>query len=1030
MKIRTKLIVYFLLLLALQASVIIAVTSDVINSRMELSVNDALNKNLKAARIQYYARAYQMRFGMLQAASQEEIKEAVFTKDREYLRELMAGWKEYRPYVDLWLIVDSKGVVIADIESSGREGKIFVLNSLATKAIEQKEALVSTEVSEGMMMLSAATPVIKNNAVVGAIVTGDAINGDDFIPKTLEENIPGIIVSIGQGKEIISTNIKNEDGEAITGTDLGKEILEKVLLESTFTGDVLIGKESYRVAVEPVKDNTGRVIGAIFVGVPKTSINVLRDENTKAVMLIAGLTLLSGFFTAFFLSSRLSKPINALTQTARKLSSGDFEARASIRTRDEIGELASVFNSMAGELKKLYASMEDEVKAKTGEIQQAKNFLENLIESMRDGVVFVNSENRIVLANSAAGALRGVSVKEIIGTSILDCHPAEYHAGVAGVINEIEEGKPFSHRVIKVKEKYIENVYAGVGGIGGGYVGVLVVSRDITERMNLERQIEQSNKELLLLQNINNLLNKEAKFEDVLSIITEGLTGVFGYNSAVVHLLNEEKTKLLLKSYSADSRVVKKIEELTKLSAFDYETPLYDGSLILEMIKSRKPLLTEDIASLAKSHTTSSAVHQLAPLIAKISGIKSALGVPLLAGDEAVGIIGVSSRNKLSRGDAERLLSFAAQIGLAIKKAKLENEVREYAELLERKVQEKSAELIKSEKIYRTLVETMNEGLVAIDESDSITFCNKKFSEIFETAQEEVMGKSILDFFKEDGFDSVHEAEIKTKKGRQKNLLVSWAPLHDESGEYRGKFGVVADITERKKMEQQIAQSDKLASIGQLAAGIAHEINSPLANIMLYASLLKEELAESRVNPEDLDTIIKQVNAASKIVKDLLEFSRQYKPEFSKIDVNELLEKSLSLLQYSVSADGIKVLTEFKSAPRIYADPHRLQQVFFNILLNAYQAMPDGGVLKIRTGETKDSAEIKISDTGMGIPMENIDKIFDPFFTTKEVGKGTGLGLSVALGIIKEHSGAIEVESEINKGSAFIIKLPKGNKNE
>ncbi len=237
----------------------------------------------------------------------------------------------------------------------------------------------------------------------------------------------------------------------------------------------------------------------------------------------------------------------------------------------------------------------------------------------------------------------------------------------------------------------------------------------------------------------------------------------------------------------------------------------------------------------------------------------------------------------------------------------------------------------------------------------------------------------------------------------------------------------IFDIETKKKMEQQLkqlAQSEKLVSLGQLAAGIAHEINNPLTNISLHTQILKDELEESS-NPEAkkrLDAIEKNVFKASTIAKELLQFSRKTDTEVSPINITSVINGAITLMQYRFR--DINVHKRFSEVPDIMGDPVKLEQVFINILDNSVESMTNDGEICIETTFDRGWVNIRISDSGTGIPKENLSKIFDPFFSTKDVGMGTGLGLSICYGIITQHNGSIYISSVPDEGTIVSIRLP------
>ncbi len=228
-------------------------------------------------------------------------------------------------------------------------------------------------------------------------------------------------------------------------------------------------------------------------------------------------------------------------------------------------------------------------------------------------------------------------------------------------------------------------------------------------------------------------------------------------------------------------------------------------------------------------------------------------------------------------------------------------------------------------------------------------------------------------------------------------------------------------------MQARVAQSERLASLGMLAAGVAHEVNNPLGGILTLTGLTVEDMPKEDPNRENLVEVIRQTERCRDIVKGLLEFSRQSKGNREPVDVNRVLEDTLSLVGKQALFFNINVVCQLEpELPPVVADRSQIQQVFINILMNAVQAMNERGTITIvtRHNSSDHSAEVAISDTGQGIPPEQIDRIFDPFFTTKESGHGTGLGLSIAYGIVTTHGGNISVQSEVGKGSTFTIRMP------
>jgi signal transduction histidine kinase len=268
-------------------------------------------------------------------------------------------------------------------------------------------------------------------------------------------------------------------------------------------------------------------------------------------------------------------------------------------------------------------------------------------------------------------------------------------------------------------------------------------------------------------------------------------------------------------------------------------------------------------------------------------------------------------------------------------------------------------------------------------------------------------------------------------KGRSLIVNVAVAPLRSVSNQQSGAILVLENVTSRVKLEESLQQSEKLSSIGLLAAGVAHEVNTPLTGVSSYTQMLLGMVPETDPKHALLQKMHKQTERASNIVGNLLNFSRTgNSTDFGEIDINKLLNDTLQLLEPQLRKSNVVIVREYcETPPMIYGNGGKLQQVFTNLILNARDAMFVGGTITLTTHVT-DAGEVlvMVSDTGEGIPQENLGKVFDPFFTTKGVGNGTGLGLAVTYGIVQEHGGTIEVRSEEGAGAVFTLVFPPAHK--
>ncbi len=351
---------------------------------------------------------------------------------------------------------------------------------------------------------------------------------------------------------------------------------------------------------------------------------------------------------------------------------------------------------------------------------------------------------------------------------------------------------------------------------------------------------------------------------------------------------------------------------------------------------------------------------------------------------------------------------------------------------------------------YKAILETTVDAIITIDSQGIVQTFNSAAEKIFGYRAEEVIGNNV-NMLMPEPYQSEHDGYIgkylKTGvpkiigTGRQVNglrkdgtefpmdLAVSEVPLKDK----RLFAGIIRDLTEHILLEEQLVQSTKLAAVGRLISGIAHEVNNPVSIIKLHiASVMRDVNSQSL--PEDLietlRVIQRQNNKVGEIISGLQAFSRQgsFSPDW--VDVNQTVHTALRLVENTLQNQGIVYQAELEdSLPKVFLDPIRIEQVLLNLFNNAIEAMPDGGVLTISTTLETDQTDedwvvIRIRDTGTGIEEDHLTQLFDPFFTTKEVGEGTGLGLSVSYGLIQEHGGRIKVSSQPGKGSEFQIYLP------
>jgi PAS domain S-box-containing protein len=409
-------------------------------------------------------------------------------------------------------------------------------------------------------------------------------------------------------------------------------------------------------------------------------------------------------------------------------------------------------------------------------------------------------------------------------------------------------------------------------------------------------------------------------------------------------------------------------------------------------------------------------------------------------GTRTVAIIGLGRTDAgdfLSSEDVEVLGSLAGYIGIAIQNAQLY-----------RRLEQKISEFERLKEFHENIVESIHVGIFAVDLEDRIESWNAQMEVMYAKSRAEALRQSLASIFPAEfmaRFDSVREEQgthtfykvrlaLPTGETRVANIAI--APLLTRDFAVVGRIVLVDDITDRIELEAQLTQAEKLSSIGLLAAGVAHEVNTPLAVISSYTQMLAKQMRpmmeqDKRIGPV-LEKITQQTFRASEIVNGLLNFSRTGSTEFASVDLNRLLHDTLTLLDHQMKTAGIRVETHLDPAlPRIHGNEGKLQQVVLNLLLNARDAMHNAQDARIRivTEQAGGHIWVMVEDHGSGIEQENLHRIFDPFFTTKTKPrngqhKGTGLGLAVSYGIMQEHGGKMHVQSEVGVGTTFRLEFP------
>ncbi len=535
------------------------------------------------------------------------------------------------------------------------------------------------------------------------------------------------------------------------------------------------------------------------------------------------------------------------------------------------------------------------------------------------------------------------------------------------------------------------------------------------EKEQLTRNLQQRVKELTVLYSIGQSVSALLDLEELLERIVE----------AAVYITRAEEGFLLLRDPSADELYLRAAKNLGEQRAQRMRMPIED-TLAGQVIRSGKPIRLDKASA-------GSALKVKTGFL-----VRAILQVPLTVGNHVIGVLAVDnqqSERTFSENDQYLLSALADYAAIAIENARLYSEIKS------------------SEARYRDLFANAYDTIFTLDRQLRIQSINKIGTTLTGYAEQQLVGRLLREVAVPEAWDtaesrfadllmghSIQPFELQLRRSDDEIVVLEVsARLLQEQGRAGGVHCIARNLTERRRLEEQLIHSEKLSSIGQLVAGVAHELNNPLTSISGYTQLMLRETGLRDDIRDDLKHINVQAERAARIVQNLLVFAREHKPERSTVNITEVVRNTLSLRAYQLRVDNISVVLDFDpNLPTTVADPFQLQQVFLNLINNAHQAITergDPGTLTLRTfvssepnGDGSSPATptvvFSVTDTGVGIAPRDINRIFDPFYTTKPVGQGTGLGLSICFGIVREHGGRIWAESELGIGTTISVALP------
>ncbi len=698
--------------------------------------------------------------------------------------------------------------------------------------------------------------------------------------------------------------------------------------------------------------------------------------------------------TGVLVARRIARPIHSLQEGVHRIGGGHLDHRVELKTGDEIEDLATAFNAMADNLRTSFGQLE----RRMGEIRSLEERYRDLIENSPEMIHQLDKAGRFVHVNKTELEKLGYSLEEMLRMHVWEIVP---HGRAGEVLAYLE-------RLVAIGRSSIETQFVSKSGVvidvevhttalfdaaGGGLVYSRSFVRDVTERRQLEQKVQRytSQLEQEVAARTRELSSSQARYKALFDLVADAVFMVD--HAGTVVAVNKREEQVL--GYPEGEVVGRRILDLVP--------PQYHEDLVYrigKIVQGERRVPTQEMVILSR---VGREVHAEIDLIRVETGERPSVMVQ---------VRDITDRKRLERA------------------------LQMHREDLELKVQERTREIEETKQYLENLLENANDVIYTLDVEQRFTYVNGKV-EAWGYRKEDLLGrpylallskrhrgrrlKSTLDI----GAKQVYEVEVVSKAGEPRSVMVSVSPLCDAEGRITGVLGIARDMTDMKRFEQYIRSSEKLASVGKLAAGVAHEINNPLGGILNCLYNIRKGLLPPARQEEYLAAIEDGLLRVQKIVRQLLDFSQQHQPELAPTEINSVVERVLVLTNHIFVGNQITLDVQYgRDLPPVMVDRHMIEQVLMNLVLNAVQAIRHHGTVTILTKVSEGVCTIDVRDTGLGIPAHVLPKIFDPFFTTKGTGEGTGLGLSVSLGIIERHGGRILVASEVGKGSTFTLCLP------
>jgi two-component system NtrC family sensor kinase len=551
---------------------------------------------------------------------------------------------------------------------------------------------------------------------------------------------------------------------------------------------------------------------------------------------------------------------------------------------------------------------------------------------------------------------------------------------------------------------------------------------------SMERELEQRNRDLAALNAITAAVTASLELDEILTATMQGIRSVLDVEGGILLLLDEERGTLMFKqafNHSQDWIVERGVE--------------CSQGLIAACLRERASLVVNDVSGDPRFDPEQDTLGEGSRDTAGRTPTRSLACAPLLVKGRPLGAIALVNKigGPFTRRDVHLLESIVASVAVAIENSRLfHNLTAAYADLETHRWQ-----LLQSHNTLQALFDGITDGLYIVDATLNLVAVNQARATRVNAQPEALIGRPCYQVLhrREGPCPGCLVGEVfrqppgRKPQPRQRlhrqygpdGELTEWEmsvyPISDVTQRPVQAIVLERDVTETRRLEASLAQSEKLAAIGQLAAGVAHEINNPLTAIIANAQLLRREIPADDPRYESVDLIVRASERAHKVIRGLLDFARQERLEFQLVDINASLSTSLELVQHQFRQHNIALDAQLTPGlPQVYASQDHLQGVWLNLLLNARDALMGRANPRVRvqTGWENSHITVTISDNGPGIPPAQLKRVLEPFFTTKAPGQGTGLGLSTCYRIIKQHGGDLRIESQVEQGTTVVVTLP------